>query len=376
MQKKLIALAIAGLASTAAFAQSNVQIYGSIDMGVSHRGDSRTGASSQTAIDSGISDGNRLGFKGSEDLGNGLKAVFTLETGFLSDTGNYDGFTGDADGTAANLFTRLAYVGLSSDSLGTVIAGRLLTPQYSFLTSIDPFGEGTVGTYLNVAGNDVLGVTVVPRVSNAVAYVSPSFSGFNVTAAFSNEAFGQEEISGAGKDANNRVYAVLPRYTNGPIDIGLNYHVIDVSTGNSFATGANDVRNWALGGTYDFGVAKLHGFYSATKADLVAAPDLKVKNWMLGVSAPFGKHTVMASYNTSEAQQSGVRSADSSQWAVGYTYSLSKRTNLYAAYADISNDNEDGTTVGKFQRVSSTNDASNAGNTYQNGFNVGIRHTF
>ena len=178
MQKKLIALAVAALASGAAFAQSNVQIYGAIDMGFSHRGDSfLKGVKSQNAIDSGISDGNRLGFKGTEDLGNGLKALFTMEAGFLADTGMHDGFAG------GGMFTRLALVGLTSDSMGTVVAGRLLNPQYAFLTSLDPFGEGTVGTYLNAVGNDVNAAVVIPRLANAVAYVSPTFSGFNVTGA-------------------------------------------------------------------------------------------------------------------------------------------------------------------------------------------------
>lgn len=355
MQKKLIALAIAGLASTAAFAQSNVQIYGAIDMGYSWRGDSANGSRSQNAIDSGISDGNRLGFKGTEDLGNGLKAVFTLESGFLADTGVYDGFAG------GGLYTRLAYVGLASDSYGTVIAGRLQTPQYSFLTSIDPFGEGTVGTYLNVAGNDQGSMlAVVPRVSNAVAYVSPSFSGLNVTAAYSSNALAQD--AAGNSNANNRVYAVLPRYTNGPLDIGLSYHVIDLA-----GPGSLDIRNWALGGTYDFGAVKLHAFYAKTKEE-TAGSDLDIKNWMLGLSAPFGRHTVKASYNFSDADQGGDL-GDSRQWALGYNYTLSKRTSLYAAYADIKNEKA---------RASFSHDASNdaSAGQYQKGFNVGVMHTF
>ena len=94
MQKKIIALAIAGLASTAAFAQSNVTIYGSVDYGYAYRNDARkvAGAPKGTAdsssrVDSGQQAGNRLGFKGVEDLGNGLKAVFLMEQGFNLDTG-------------------------------------------------------------------------------------------------------------------------------------------------------------------------------------------------------------------------------------------------------------------------------------------------
>ena len=368
MQKKLIALAIAGLASTAAFAQSNVQIYGAIDMGYSYRGDSFiNGVKSQSAIDSGISDGNRLGFKGTEDLGNGLKALFTLETGFLADTGFYDGFAG------GGLFTRQALVGLASDSLGTVVAGRLYNPQYAFLTSIDPFGEGTVGTYLNVVGNDVSGgLAVIPRLSNAVAYVSPTFSGFNVTAAYSShgDVNSTQDRVGNG-DNNNRVYGILPRYTNGPIDIGLNYHRINF--GEDIGLGLDDLRNWTLGGSYDFGVVKLAAFYADTRIDPVAGDDLKIKNWMVGATVPFGKHAVKVSYNQSKAKVADV-DGTSKQWAVGYNYSLSKRTSLYTAYADISNDQG----ANDLFRASTSSDASNDASVggYQRGFNIGIMHTF
>ncbi|MDR0996132.1 MAG: porin, partial [Zoogloeaceae bacterium] len=206
MNKKLIALAVAGaLASAPALAQTNVTIYGSIDMGFSHRGDNvASGVSSKNAIDSGISAGNRLGFKGTEDLGNGLKALFTLEAGFEADTG---------DSTQSKrLFGRQAFVGLTSDTLGTVIAGRIYTPHYSLLSKIDPFAAGTVGQYRNVmnAGLKVGGENVFDptRVDNTVAYVSPSFSGFNVTAAYSTNAFKQE--GGMDDDILNGVGNITP----------------------------------------------------------------------------------------------------------------------------------------------------------------------
>lgn len=383
MQKKLIALAIAGLASSAAFAQSNVQIYGSIDMGFAHRGDHMIdGVKGQNAIDSGISAGNRLGFKGTEDLGNGLKALFTLEAGYTADVGNST--------QGGRLFGRQAFVGLTG-GFGTAIAGRLYTPHYSFLSTIDPFKAGTVGRYNNTYGNDVtanlngiiaagrnagvLTVANLPsdildpiRVDNAVAYVSPSFSGFNVTAAYSHNADGQEVVG--GNKSQNRVFAVMPRYTNGPIDVALNYHIIKANEGYRDELKLDDVKNWLLGGTYDLGMAKLAAFYSDTKVELLD-DELKLKNWMLGVTVPFGKHAVLASYNHSKAKMDG-ESAKAHQWALGYNYSLSKRTNVYAAYADIKNDKNNGV----YERTATVGDATNGGNGYQNGFNVGLKHTF
>ena len=357
MQKKLIALAVAALASGAAFAQSNVQIYGSIDMGFSHRGDNiADDVKSQNAIDSGISAGNRLGFKCTEDLGNGLKALFTMEAGYTADVGNHT--------QGGRLFGRQVFVGLTG-GFGTAIAGRLYTPHYSFLSTIDPFKAGTVGRYNNTYGSDISGLLDPVRVDNAVAYVSPSFSGFNVTAAYSNNADGQEAVGNGSQQ--NRVYAILPRYTNGPIDVALNYHQIKAADGS----GVDDITNWLVGGTYDFGMAKLAAFYSSNKIDFDnTSDDLKVKNWMLGVTVPFGKHAVMGSYNYSKAKLAGS-DGKAKQWALGYTYSLSKRTNVYAAYADISNDDDD------FVRVADTGDSTNAaGAGYQNGFQFGVKHTF
>jgi predicted porin len=399
MQKKLIALAVATLASGAAFAQSNVQIYGSVDMGFSHRGDNIvSGVDNKNAIDSGISAGNRLGFKGVEDLGNGLKALFTLEAGFGVDTGE------SAQG--GRLFGRQAFVGLTGD-FGTAIAGRLYTPHYTMLSTIDPFAGGTVGQYRNTMGIGLLvdgeNVFDPTRVDNAVAYVSPSFSGFNVTAAYStnginggisqfNPATGgfgaavtlpgtgrQEAI---GNQGDNRVFAIMPRYTNGPLDLMANYHQINLFKNMNAID--DKITNWAVGGTYDFGVAKLAAFYDYNKWDnatnalnalngtSLAKDDLKMKSWMIGVTVPYGKHAVMASYNRSKLELDHGADGSAHQWALGYTYSLSKRTNLYAAYADINND--DG--KNDLQRTTSVGDNSNVGQGYQNGFQLGLKHAF
>ncbi|MDR0996228.1 MAG: porin, partial [Zoogloeaceae bacterium] len=365
MQKKLIALAVVGaLVAAPALAQTNVTIYGSIDMGFSHRGDAyktnvygdydRAGksASSKNAIDSGISAGNRLGIKGTEDLGNGLKALFTLEAGFDADTGE------QAQG--GRLFGRQAFVGLTSDTLGTVIAGRLYTPHYSFLSAIDPFGAGTVGQYRNVfgtgyrterGGENLFDPT---RVDNAVAYVSPSFSGFNVTAAYSANAIGQEGSLrkgewdtnpatpdyGSGNDGDARVYAVMPRYTNGPLDLAVSWHKISIKGYHDTRRGdkltPDDITNWMVGGTYDFGFVKLSAFYDVNKWKdygwdaQYEKDDHKLKSWMIGATAPFGKHSVQLSYTQSKLTGIYEKEGKARQWALGYQYAFSQRTNLYA----------------------------------------------
>lgn len=370
MQKKIIALAIAGLASTAAFAQSNVTIYGSMDYGYSYRYDSLiNGVDSQSALDGGITQGNRLGFKGVEDLGNGVKAVFVAEMGFQGDTG--------ATGQGGLGFGRQAYVGLTG-GFGTVVGGRLYTPWHSFVSAIDPFASGTVGQYKNVSGSDVLGLFDPARVDNAVAYISPSFGGFTLTAAYSNNAIGQENADFNSR--NNSVYALLGQYAAGPVVVGLNYHYIAPS---AVATGAiptqivDSVQDATLGGTYDFGVAKLHAMYSWNNIDLDGNGDTTVQNYLLGVSVPVGKVTIKGSYVYSDADfNDGV----AQQFAIGANYALSKRTDLYTAFSYIDNDNNRGAVVGDAsngnQSVNNVFGGTAAGTSFQQGFQVGVRHTF
>jgi len=380
MQKKLIALAVASaaLASGAALAQTNVQIYGSIDAGFAYRTDHLdSDVGSKKAIDSGISAGNRLGFTGTEDLGNGVKALFVLEAGFRSDDGGHT--------QNGRLFGRQAFVGLTG-GFGTVIAGRLYTPHYSLLSAIDPFKAGTVGQYRNVFTSGVQypneeNLFDPTRVDNTIAYVTPSWGGFNVTIAHSTNAIGQETLENSG---DQRVWAVLPRYTNGPIDVGLSYHQIkSKDKGATFAAlGTSvDIKNWAIGGTYDFGAAKVHAFFDQNKWNDILGTDetYKLKSWLLGVTVPFGKHAIQGSYVQSKL--SGVTGLEGKarQLAVGYTYALSKRTNLYAAYSTISNkDDRDDNVYTPFGPIAaSVGDSTNGAlEGYQDGLQFGLRHTF
>jgi predicted porin len=373
MQKKLIVLAVAAAASSAAFAQSsNVQIYGFLDMGFSHRGDNyNPHVGSKNSIDSGVTAGNRIGFKGTEDLGNGLKALFTLEAGFTLDDGE--------QGQGGRLFGRQAFLGLTGD-FGTAIAGRLYTPHYSFLSAVDPFKAGTVGRYRNVydvlptvGGENLLDPL---RVDNAIAYVSPSFSGFNVTAAYSNNAIGQE---GTENNHDNTVVALLPRYTNGPIDVGVSYHRIRDDDNGAGVLGLvkPKITDWAVAGTYDFRVVKLAAIYDQNKITASNQDNnAKLKSWLIGATVPFGKHAIQVSYMQSKWDDFTDDSAGKSkQWALGYTYDLSKRTGFYAAYADINNDNEKGK-AGKVRRSVSVTDGSTSGDGYQTGFQFGLKHSF
>ena len=407
MQKKLIALAVAGLASTAAFAQTNVTIYGLVDYGYAYRFDGR-GLDSTTnlinnagkpnsasQLNGGQQSGNRLGFKGTEDLGNGLKAVFLLEQGFQSDTG--------ASASSSSFFNRQAYVGLSG-GFGTAVGGRLYTPHYTFVSGLDPFGAGTVGRYNNVyspgaafANTTNLGSLMDPvRVDNAIAYISPSFGGFTVTGAFSNNAGGDDSTGNNAK--NNTVYAVLGQFTGGGLTVGANYHYIAVGTAAYNATtnallavpanAVDNVQNFTLGGAYDFKVAKVMALYSWNNVDVAAAggKDAAINNYMLGATVPFGKFAAKGSYIYSDGNTAA--GGDAQQLALGLDYNLSKRTNLYTAYSWIDNSQQrmngvgDASASGGYasqgtaaEQLTGANGGYPAG-VWQQGFQMGVRHMF
>lgn len=384
MQKKIIALAVAGLASTAAFAQSNVTIYGSLDAGYTYRWDAEnktTGQHSRSSIDTGNSAGNRLGFKGTEDLGNGLKAVFLLEQGFNFDTG--------AMGQGGRTFGRQAYVGLTG-GFGTAIAGRLYTPYYSFMASLDPFGAGTVGSYRNVWGNNgSLGgannLIDPTRVDNAVAYVSPKFGGFDVTVAYSNAAAVDDNATttvtseNAGENAkNNTVYGILAKYAAGPVVVGLNAHRIAVQSTVPNTT-LKSLDNFTLGGSFDAKVVKISAAASYGVWDNSAARgDATLSNYLLGVSAPIGAKTVVkasVSYSDFNGEANNALRGQATQYAFGADYNLSKRTNFYAAYALIDAQTARRTTIYGVGDASA-NGVAAAGNPFQQGLTMGLRHQF
>jgi len=379
MQKKIIALAVAGLASTAAFAQSNVTIYGSVDAGYAYRFDAEnktTGQHSRSSLDTGASAGNRLGFKGVEDLGNGLKAVFLLEQGFSFDGGN----SGNAQG--GRTYGRQAYVGLTG-GFGTAIAGRLYTPYWTLTSGTDPFAAGTVGQMRNVfsSGAGLDGLLDPARVDNAVAYVSPSFGGFDVTVAYANavslsDAANQENAGDNSK--NNTVYALLAKYSAGPVMAGFNVHRIAV--GSTIAnTTAKSVDNYTLAGTFDAKVVKLHAMAQYNVVDSSAVQgDFTGSNYMLGATVPLGKFALKTSvtYSDFNGDANSSLKGTATQYAFGADYALSKRTNLYSAYSLIDSSSARAATIMGMNDAQGNGGVAATGNPFQQGIQVGVRHQF
>lgn len=356
MQKKIIALAIAGLASTAAFAQSNVTIYGRIDTGFQSRLGSSGGLSnvpSKQEIGSGIESGSRIGFKGVEDLGNGLKAIFETEYGIGIDQTN----TAASPATSATWTNRHSYVGLTG-GFGTAVVGRLDGVRYGVYGQYDPFANGTVAGFTQITRQ-------VDRADNAVAYISPSFGGFGVVLAYATNIAGAESF---GNRTDHSLETIMLTYDNGPISARLDYEQVTTP-------GTNGDKTWVAtgAGSYDFGVVKVSALLDQIKNETAG---LKEQVWLIGAKAPIGKFTAKAvvgqlkdkSINT--VTRADLGSNNSTKWGLGVDYNLSKRTNLYADYGQIHN--QSAATRG----ISSAGNAGPTGGYGSLGFDFGIAHTF
>lgn len=376
MQKKLIALAVAGLASTAAFAQSNVTVYGIVDAYVGQiRAD---GSHTQTVVNSGGLSTSRLGFKGSEDLGNGLKALFTLEYALAADQNATIGGMG-AGGTNAysGTYARQQYVGLAGN-FGTLTLGRQQSIGFNWDVKYEVLGGshfGALGT-LQCGSNTRMmigGLCGENRMNNSIAYVSPSFSGFTLAANYT-QIVEETAANSAAKNAA-RAYVLGANYENGPVAVGLVYDRRNSDVVNTSFTDPKQSTDLAIGGSYDFKVAMLKATYQTHKLNETSAlvganPNAgdKDKAWSLGTSVPVtaaGKVHVAYARLTNNS-----RADDAKVYALAYTHDLSKRTTVYGAYQHSDND---GTSTGvkAFPSVG-TLDAGGASSMY----GVGVRHMF
>ncbi|MDI9856017.1 porin [Comamonas sp. 17RB] len=355
MKKSLIALAVLA-ASGAAMAQSSVTVFGVIDEAVTYV----NGADNWNGIQSGGNATSRIGFRGVEDLGGGLKANFWLEGGLLADQG-----TGNTAGQTGLDFQRRSTVGLEG-GFGEVRLGRDLTEAYKATSRYDVFGQVGLGVSRlwanNTLGSGANAVALTSqRVSNMVTYVSPNISGFKAAV---NYGFGEV----AGENRDSRYVGAGLTYDNGPLSLGL--------SGERSNRGANsnvtrDVTAWALGGSYDLGVVKLSAAYRDSSAKNVAGDKNKAKGYYLGLSAPVGAAgEVKASYNRYEGEIAGADKHKADQFALGYVHNLSKRTALYGTYAYIKN-KDDGALGQTLGTAATLKD-----NGSQHGLQVGIRHAF
>jgi predicted porin len=292
VNKYVIAAALTTCAGMAQ-AQSNVTIYGVLDVGlIKGNGNS---------LQVGKGDFNRLGFKGSEDLGSGLKANFRLEARFQPDTG-----TTEANGQRP-LFQGRSWVGLSG-GFGTIRLGRDMTAVQDAASDFDPFGFQTVGAIDAITGNymsDTSTASSGNRFSNAVFYSSPLVSGFQVHVSVASK----EPLNGVPVVKSNP-YSVAAVYTAGPLAAMAGYE-----------RSVNQDTFLSLNGAYKVGTANLMASYS--RFDRVLGVD--ERNWLVGADVAVATGAVKFGYGRIQPQHAGA----STQVSLGYWHTLSKRTMLY-----------------------------------------------
>ena len=377
MQKKILALAVAGLVSGGAFAQSNVTIYGVVDVFYGYGMDNfNKDAKDMGAIQSGGQSGSRFGFKGSEDIGNGLKANFRIEGGFNADVGT---------SAQTGLFGRWSTVGLSG-SWGEVQLGRRDTFQDEFLGAQDANARTTVAQVSPVYLDQ-------NRIGNFVAYLSPVWSGLQVKLGYSTagaDSAAQEvtltPISSAANNAasntNFQVVTAALHYANGPLLLGAVY---DYNTfqdrgsnvvGQSGDYGSGNV--WNVGGAYDFGVVRINAVVGGIDyANSFGQTMDDRTQWSLGASAPIGKAgklTLVYANAKIDYNVAGAKDDKMQMWGLAYYHDLSKRTNFYAAYGSI---DQDDTFFNAANKVSLSGMAGTTGTSgYQQAIQVGLRHRF
>jgi predicted porin len=412
MKKSLLALAVLGSFAAAAQAQTSVTIYGVADAGVFYQSKAGPGNNSLFAVNSGGMSGSRLGFKGSEDLGGGLKANFQLEMGYNLDTGS----TAQQDGATpgSTLFGRTSTVGLSGN-FGSVNLGRQTDFAYSGTAGgMATFSHaGYVNKFSSVDGNTQARLQG-DRTNNSIRYDMPAFGGLN-----GGVMFGLGEQAGGG--SAGQAFGAGLKYDNGPLAFGGSYYQskagstpadrLLINGAGAPTTGATSVadggadasatanKTFTLGASYNFGFGKLYGNWSRVRmltgvGTLAAAPATAVQTINSGSyttgTTGFGSandkldlfeigynHNLTASLqlltgysHTNVHFVNGAQQGKLNQVFAGTDYFLSKRTDLYAVgtyvrTTDVAN---------PLNLTNGTPSSRNGQGAF--GLGVGMRHTF
>ena len=362
MKLKTICAVTALGAASAAQAQSSVTLYGVIDDGLTYV--SNVGGKHVYKLDDSVSQGDRFGFKGAEDLGGGLKAVFNLEGGFNPNTG--------ASRQGGLEFGRLAFVGLSSSQYGTLTLGRQYDQMTTMLLRFHS-GYTTVGIYnLNPGDQDRISGEWL---DNMVTYASPDMAGFKVNAQYSFNS------QSAPTTNYGHAYSFGASYVHGPFSAGAavtdihDYFFspgssLGVSTffGASLATAATSVavrefRTAGAGAGWDFGKFGLSGVYSNTRFDngsnseTLQSLNAAARYWILPDLEVAGGYTY-----------SKIAESKWNEFALTLDYLLSKRTDIY--------------TSANYEKAIGAGTVANlvtigpSGNDRQLALRVGMRHRF
>jgi predicted porin len=350
MNKKLVAVAVAGLlaAPLAAQAQNaNVTLYGRVNLDFEIV-NGRQADGSNPRVSRLSSNSSRLGVRGTEALGGGLNAIFQIEQNVSADTGN---------SSSSGFASRETFVGLQGTG-GTFKMGKFLMPYddmhpifgnvptytTSILSTADLWAQGPQSK--GAGGFDA-------RLGNSLRYDSPVWSGFNFSTQVSlRDSSGFADIAPPAGDNGEHtaelrhayVWGAAGFYNNGPLQVGLGYERNVKVRGPDLSDTA-----WTITGAYNFGVVRPALVYERLDYDTPSG-DLKRNFWGVSATAPIGPGVLYAFYGDASNGKGGAATGTrvggltkgsdtgSKQWEVSYTYPLSKRTSVYAGYVKLDND--------------------------------------
>jgi predicted porin len=380
MKKSLIVVAAAASFASVAHAQSSVTLYGLLDAGLTYT--SNVAHNSKWAAGSGGINQSMFGLRGSEDLGGGLKAIFTLESGFNINNGKFANNNG--------MFNRQAFVGLSSSQFGTVTLGRQYDAAQDYLAPLTATGSWGGTYFAHPFNNDNLNTNGGLSVNNSIKYSSANYAGvtFGGTYGFSNQA---------GGFANNRQYSLGAAYQWQGLHLGAAYAQQNNPAANT--SGASDgvlantsgvltgdfrQRQFGAGASYGFGPALVGVAWTQSRVDNLvgAAPGQRqghTNNYEIN-----GKYNVTPAlglgiaYTFTDARGYGIN-ADGNDMKTRYhqigaqaDYSLSRRTDVYAqvVYQHAMGDG------GVASIYSGDNTVPTSSSKNQTAATVGLRHRF
>ncbi|MDE2311447.1 MAG: porin [Betaproteobacteria bacterium] len=400
MKKKLLVLAVAGALAAPVAAMADATIYGqaNVSFDVVNSSNGTTTANGAIASPASVnanqvsSNASRIGFKGSEDLGGGLSAIYQIET-----LVNIDNSTSAA--TPTNGFaTRNTFAGLSSSSMGTLVLGRHDTP-YKLATRHQDLFADTIADNRSLMGG-VTGASAAAsfdgRQTDVVAYISPAMSGFTAAVAY---VAGAETPVPAAIVTKGSAWSLAGMYNAGALNGSLAYEVHDLGTAGSGTLGAPILAGsspkesaWKLGVGYTMDQFAVNAVYEKNTdnfggGNVVGVPGT-VGGDFFGHSAYYlsGKYNVTASdavklAYTHSGDINGANLAAAKlntaahQVSLGYDHSLSKRTTVYALYTKLTNNAGAAYALGNAD-ASSGGIAANGFNSSPSAFGLGMKHAF
>lgn len=323
MKKSIIAISVMSALSTAAFAQSNVTVYGIVDAAGVYQS-SNTGRSS-TAVSSGGLAGSRLGFRGTEDLGNGTQAFFTIEEGFNVDTD-------------ASRVSRQTFVGLKNTKAGSISLGRQYSPGYNASFQYDALAASPFSAVQILAAT--AGFTAAAnsngRWNNTVQYVSPVLSGLETTVMYrTGEQVNSTTSTGT---ETHEGYGVGFKYVRGALATSYVFqHTESSASGAAGAGSRGNQDEHFVGASYDFGAVKALASYQnadwSNNGGQGSYNQLTSVGVIVPVSARADIHANYAYLNVDGGKggaAKGQASGDANSTSVAGVYKLSPRTRLYA----------------------------------------------